>query len=68
MNFAFNSYSIKRQKQDRICKGLMMKLDVMSLAAVALLLGVVFSAVSIEDVFAEDPEPPTALQQGIALR
>jgi len=46
----------------------MMKLDVMSLAAVALLLGVVFSAVSIEDVFAEDPEPPTALQQGIALR
>ena len=51
-----------------MCKGLTMKLDVMSLAAVALLIGVVLSAVSIEDVFADDREPPSALQQGIALR
>jgi hypothetical protein len=45
-----------------------MKIDVMSVAAVALVIGVMLSSVGIEETVSHDVQPPTDLQQGIALR
>ncbi len=45
-----------------------MKTDVMSIAVVVFFVGVLVSSVGFTDVFQSEPEPPTALQQGIAIR
>ena len=45
-----------------------MKLDAMSLAAVALAIGLVLSSVSFEDTFTAEQNPPSELQQGFAVR
>ena len=45
-----------------------MKFDVMSLAAVVFVVGLVLSSFGIDDAHSDDQEPPTALQQGFALR
>lgn len=45
-----------------------MKLDIMSLAAAALIIGVMLSSLGIEDAWSADQEPPSALQQGFAVR
>jgi len=48
--------------------GLGMKFDAMSLAAAVFVVGLLLSSFGTEDTFYDDQEPPTALQQGFALR
>ena len=45
-----------------------MKTDVLTLAAVVFVIGLVVSGVSGADFFESEQEPPAALQQGIATR
>ncbi len=45
-----------------------MKIDAMSLAAVALVIGVMLSFVGTADIVGQEVQPPTDLQQGLALR
>jgi len=45
-----------------------MKFDAMSLAAAVFVVGLVLSSFGTEDAFYDDQPPPTALQQGFALR
>ena len=45
-----------------------MKFDAMSLAAAIFVLGVLLSSISLDEVFASEPNQPQALQQGVALR
>lgn len=45
-----------------------MKTDVLTLAAVVFVIGLVISGVSGSDLFQSEQEPPAALQQGMATR
>ena len=45
-----------------------MKTDVLTLAAVVFVIGLVISSIVSANLFQTTPEPPAALQQGIATR
>ena len=45
-----------------------MKADVMTIAALVFCVGVLATSVSAMEVFHSEPEPVTALQQGIAIQ
>lgn len=45
-----------------------MKTDVMTIAMLVFCVGVLASSVSAMDLFKSEPEPVTALQQGISYR
>ncbi len=45
-----------------------MKIDVMTIAVAVFTLGVLASALDLGDAFAEEPQLPSALHQGISQR
>ncbi|WNO08842.1 hypothetical protein [Teredinibacter sp. KSP-S5-2] len=45
-----------------------MKTDVLTLAALVFVVGLLASGLGLTDVFDKDPVPPAALQQGVATR
>ncbi|MBU3068894.1 hypothetical protein KOI40_03625 [Aestuariicella sp. G3-2] len=45
-----------------------MKVDVLTIAVVVFVLGVVGSSLDLGEAFADEPELPSALQQGITQR
>jgi len=51
----------------RVLKDAQMKFDVLTLAAVVFLVGVLASSVGASDLFKSESSPPAQLQQGIAI-
>ncbi|MFC6633319.1 MULTISPECIES: hypothetical protein [Microbulbifer] len=45
-----------------------MKPDALTIAVVVFVAGVLLSSTGLTEVFASDPEPPAALQQGVVTR
>ena len=45
-----------------------MKTDVMTIAALVFVVGLLASSLGGTDLFGSEPEPPAALQQGVTLR